>query len=56
MLLPEAGPWLDLLEAIRKLLMVIIAIDQEETQPEVDTAPGEELEQRNQTLERRLNA
>lgn len=54
MLLPEAGPWLDILEAVRKLLMVLIVIDQEKTELPVDTAPGEERDQRNQTLERRL--
>jgi hypothetical protein len=53
MFLPEAGPWLELLEAIRKLLMAIAAVDQEKQQPYIDRAPGEEPEQARQTLERR---
>lgn len=56
MFLPEAGPWLPLLDAVRKLLMVIAAVDQDQQMMtlEPNTAAGEEPGQQRQTLERRL--
>lgn len=54
--LPEAGPYLDLLQAISQLIMAIAAMDQleQEALEAVDTAPGEEPDQKRQTMERRF--